>query len=250
MGCFTFKSMLEPSFFWPGPVPAPCHPAGGIFDLVADRSPPLWKEGLVLELHFYGLNTYRNSLHYSLILVFVCFMSDKLCRRCGVKIPEERNSNARYCTDACSRQEDKEKWKKFNPGRNIYNRASTGSVSEMLVCADLLLLGFSVFRAVSTACSCDIICMTDGKTPFRVEVKTAYFSPSGKLMFAMPVKQKEKHDVLALVNPNTKTIEYRPPFPSTPPSGSKPPSSDPTVPANQPMVQNPPKGGSEPGLLT
>lgn len=86
-------------------------------------------------------------------------------------------------------------------------------MSEMLVCADLLKRGFSVFRSISPACSCDIVYLSTDQTLVRVEVKTAYRFHTGKVNYGRHPKQDGKHDLLALVFHKTNSIEYRPPFP-------------------------------------
>jgi hypothetical protein len=67
-----------------------------------------------------------------------------------------------------------------------------GASSELLVCADLLLKGFEVFRSVSTNCSCDIVALKNGKL-LRVESKTV--ADKGKI----PSADKAKFDILAVV---------------------------------------------------
>lgn len=89
------------------------------------------------------------------------------------------------------------------------NKASTGAISEMVVCADLLKMGFSVFRSISAACDCDIIAMKDGRI-IRVEVKTAYKLPSGSILCPKKKSQAGKHDVLAMVFLRENSITYKP----------------------------------------
>lgn len=79
----------------------------------------------------------------------------------------------------------------------------------MLVCADLLLKGYAVFRAVSPACSCDLIVLKDGKL-CRVEVTTGHRRDNGKVN--CPLKTPGAYDVLAIVVDDGKEIVYEPNF--------------------------------------
>jgi len=79
-------------------------------------------------------------------------------------------------------------------------------MSELFVCAELLRLGFAVFRAVSPACFCDLIAIKDGRH-IEVEVRTGYRSPSsGKISF--PSKPDEKNDVYAVYERNEARVYF------------------------------------------
>jgi len=81
---------------------------------------------------------------------------------------------------------------------------STGAFGELIVCSDLMLDGYEVFRAESPSTSCDLIAMKNGIC-FRVEVKT---SSSG--LFTGDYDES-KYDILAMVV-SGKKVRYNPPL--------------------------------------
>lgn len=95
----------------------------------------------------------------------------------------------------------------------IYLAPSTvGAISEIVACTDLMCKGFAVFRAMSPACTCDLIALRDGKC-WRVEVTSAALGRSGT-----PYKLKGKHDpgkcdIVAYVVLQTREVIYEPKLP-------------------------------------
>ena len=99
------------------------------------------------------------------------------CEQCGAEIPRARlkynaQPRVKFCSDSCA----KERASSFKITANralAIPTASTGAMSEMLVAAELLRRGCEVFRAVSAACSCDLIARSgDGVGLVRIEVRT------------------------------------------------------------------------------
>lgn len=86
----------------------------------------------------------------------------------------------------------------------------------MLVCAELLKRGYSVFRSVSPAACCDLILLDGNGGMIRVEVKTAYKLKTGTIQCALPKHQQGKHDVLAMVFLADNSILFRPEVNSVP----------------------------------
>lgn len=76
--------------------------------------------------------------------------------------------NSRYCSATCALKAEQDKLPKT---KSTLNTGQRGAVSELYVCADLILKGFSVFRSVSQTCPCDLVAMSGDKL-YRVEVKT------------------------------------------------------------------------------
>jgi hypothetical protein len=118
-----------------------------------------------------------------------------ICRGCSKDFAQNRTYQI-YCTKAC---------RESNKYIHIPNRyattiptASTGAVSEMIVCADLLERGYEVFRAVSAASSCDILAMK-GNQYVRVEVRTCYINPWGEPQFPKKDLDIGRSDVYAAV---------------------------------------------------
>lgn len=80
---------------------------------------------------------------------------------------------------------------------NTGSHINIGAASEMLVCADLLARGYSVFRSVSGHASCDLICYKkdDLEKLIRVEVRTAK-KIKDNIVYAKP--DGKRYDLLAL----------------------------------------------------
>lgn len=101
---------------------------------------------------------------------------------------------AKYCSDTC-RNENYAK---------IYGRTSDASVSsgtvgailEMMVASYLMETGYSVFRALSPACMCDLIIFKDGVSR-RIEVRTAYKAENGRISFPLNPRDKDRQDIFA-----------------------------------------------------
>jgi len=76
-------------------------------------------------------------------------------------------------------------------------RAITGAANELRVAADLMMRGYTVFRALDGRASCDLIALEDNpaKFPIRVQVRTGQVSKSGRVT----VGRHGTHDLLAIV---------------------------------------------------
>jgi len=113
----------------------------------------------------------------------------RLCKKCGKNI-SSRAQLAVYCL-MCAHQ----------PSRKIYPTLSTGKVGaigELRTSADLLSRGYEVFRAVSPACSCDLIALK-GDNKLRIEVRTGWKANNGKLAFPKNKTGVVRHDHYAVV---------------------------------------------------
>jgi len=84
------------------------------------------------------------------------------------------------------------------------SRHLTGTISELVVAADLMAKGYEVFRGLCAQSSCDLITLKDGQFQ-RVEVKTDNRNP-GMTIFHRNIG---KFDIAALYSPETGKIEYR-----------------------------------------
>ena len=88
--------------------------------------------------------------------------------------------------------------------------ASVGAISELIVCADLMGKGFSVYRALSPNSPCDLMAITPKGECARIEVKTAEMTKGGTVC-AIPNLNRNQHDILAVVTRTTDII-YEPPL--------------------------------------
>ena len=112
--------------------------------------------------------------------------------------------NKRVCSVAC---------KKMRLDRSMYDgqplaTASTGALSEMAVCCQLLKDGYSAFRSVSPAAFCDIVAIKDKKI-LLIEARTAYRDCEGKITFPKKIGNKHgcpTHYAIFLIKENTVQI--------------------------------------------
>lgn len=132
------------------------------------------------------------------------------CDRCGVKFETGRVWQ-RFCSRSCSTAYYNKKWRDVNVTDLKLSTATVGTISELLVAADLLAAGYDVFKSVSPACCCDLAILKNRKL-YRVEVTTAYHGPTGKR--CSPRKDNfQNYDIVAYVLKTTKEIEYEPSLP-------------------------------------
>jgi len=85
----------------------------------------------------------------------------------------------KFCSPKCSDAYWKGKYLELNPFKGKTS-ATTGAISELRACVDLLAKGYDVFRALSPNCPCDLAVLKDNKL-LRIEVRTGHVSTSGKL---------------------------------------------------------------------
>ena len=108
---------------------------------------------------------------------------------------------AKYCSDKC-----KNKHYNRTTGRITGLGLATGTVGaigELLVSVDLLKKGYEVYRALSPACSGDLIIEKDNKIQ-KVEVRTGYKNLNQTIYCP---KQNIKADIKAIIIHSNKEIE-------------------------------------------
>lgn len=100
--------------------------------------------------------------------------------------------------------------------------SATGTVSELLIAADLMARGHTPFFPMIRTASCDLVCV-DRRTGLaeRIEVKTGHRNPAGFLRYNSP-QNGANYDRLAVVITG-EPVMYSPPFPGE----DEPPSEDP-----------------------
>lgn len=117
------------------------------------------------------------------------------CAGCQLVV-EFPGGNGKYCQACKDRHASPSPTSPF-PSKHAQISSSTkGAALEMIVCADLLLRGFGVFRSVSPTCSCDLVVHAEKKL-YRVEITAGVASPGGQISWAR--HDPENYDVLALV---------------------------------------------------
>ena len=108
------------------------------------------------------------------------------CTVCG-KESHASQSHQKMCSSECR--------KKFY--QRLYGRhgtmeissASVGSISEMMVCSEMLKRGYSVFRTVSQSSFCDVVAIK-GKEVLMLEVRTGYTDTRGRISFPKVIHAK------------------------------------------------------------
>lgn len=119
------------------------------------------------------------------------------CLVCGRPIG---NRQVRYCSGACRMHKQKtirEASKKYAYPKQVC-AATIGAYHELIVAADLMRRGYGVFRAMSSACPCDLAILYLGRL-FRIEVTTGHSYGGSIIIPPHKVKDKHKYDILAVV---------------------------------------------------
>jgi len=136
------------------------------------------------------------------------------CEGCGTKMDRHERKNKKFCSVECRKRFAKNGYKPIVKVGPAVSTGVRGAINELLVCADLMNRGYSVFRSVSQSCSCDLIVMMPNvllpvqqQTFLRVEVTTATRTRKGEAVFAP--HDPDAYDLLALVFVDGE-IEYRP----------------------------------------
>ncbi len=116
------------------------------------------------------------------------------CLYCGKPYAAYRPTQ-KYCGSTCKNASHAERY--FSPHGSVVDKQASGALSEMIVCSDLLRKGYHVYRNVSASGPCDLIA-TRSEDLIRVEVKSGYLLPSGKLSYPKP-RPHYTYDILAVV---------------------------------------------------
>lgn len=133
----------------------------------------------------------------------------RFCVSCGGRIPREKVRGVKYCSRECQEVASKAKIRELNPPLGI-STGAVGALSELVAAVDLMKRGYAVFRALSPDCSCDLAIVKD-KELWRVEVKTGYRYPNGKIYYPVSSKKQslELYDVLAVVINAASEVLYK-----------------------------------------
>ena len=122
----------------------------------------------------------------------------KQCKGCKKEFITTRPRKI-YCSNQCR----KDYYNQFNDLLiNIPNN-TRGAINELIVSIDLMKRGYEVFRALSPACSCDLVGFKNKKL-FRVEVTSGRIV-NGKAFGA--IHNPSNYDIFAVVT-NNKEIYY------------------------------------------
>ena len=124
-----------------------------------------------------------------------------VCEECQKEF-RARNKTQLFCSAKCSYINDRN-------NRGVYNlHLSTnamGAFVELLVCQDLMVRGYEVFRCVSPSASFDLVAYKKStKETLRIEVRTGMKNKSGSYY----VNSKGDYDMLAGYMKNTNELIY------------------------------------------
>lgn len=95
-------------------------------------------------------------------------LKERKCEQCNELFITTRHDK-RFCSKECLKRS-------YGPG-NILTvpRKNLGAYSELVVCADLLRLGYEVYRSISQHCTGDLMVEKD-EIILKIEVRSAYHS--------------------------------------------------------------------------
>lgn len=130
-------------------------------------------------------------------------VTEKACQGCGVRF--WASGQQIFCTSECRisfRESEKRAINKNIP----LSSGSVGALAELMVCCDLMIKGYEVFRAVSPSCSSDLIACKGDKS-LKIEVRTGTYKITGQVFY--PANNIRSHIVAAVTHIDQK-IHYFP----------------------------------------
>jgi hypothetical protein len=122
-----------------------------------------------------------------------------VCRVCGISLNSEFHPNKQhreYCSVKCRRVNELRKYKAVRGESLELPSATIGAMHELIIAADLMKMGYHVYRSLSPSCPADLAVLKDGKL-LLVEVTTGYYSATNKLSY--PPHKNNVHDIIAVV---------------------------------------------------
>ena len=130
------------------------------------------------------------------------------CVHCGARFAPRKRAHI-YCNPRCRTLSENARRQVTNPNRYAHLPVGTvGALHELVVSADLMRLGFHVFRALSPACPCDLVVITGSGSLVRVEVKTSNRRPDGRNVPNLTAIDQERADVYAFVSQDGEILYF------------------------------------------
>jgi len=119
------------------------------------------------------------------------------CEQCKAALSlSKQRRKAHFCSSACSKKRDRERYRVMNPFGIDRDTATVGAMHELVVSIDLLKRKYHVFRALSPSAACDLVIIKGGKF-LRVEVTSGHRNNSGKISW--PDHDASNYDIVAVV---------------------------------------------------
>lgn len=133
----------------------------------------------------------------------------KTCEHCKILFPTHgANKNKRFCGRRCRFSAYRKN--RITCEKSTLSSGAIGTISELIVCSDLLQMGFYVFRSVTPNSPCDLIALIGGNA-IQIEVKTSVYNlKTKKFYYNSKSKNFKKYNHLASVN--GKSVFYGPPL--------------------------------------
>lgn len=104
-----------------------------------------------------------------------------ICGHC-LKEYQNRYIKSRFCSNKCRH----DYWNGVTKNSTIVtdeiSRYTIGTIAEILVCADLMGRGYSVYKAISPNTFSDVIAIRDGII-YQLEVRTGRYGVTGRLNY-------------------------------------------------------------------
>lgn len=130
----------------------------------------------------------------------------KECLNCRKILDQQKllkHPNLKFCNEHC---------RKIYQQKNYYNdylntglcTSTAGALNELIVCIDLTRKGYEVFRAISPACSCDLIVINKNLKKSRIEVRQGKELDNKQVSFP----KNNKADYMAILFKNDKIVYY------------------------------------------
>jgi hypothetical protein len=132
----------------------------------------------------------------------------KECPVCN-KIFSTHRFNQKYCSPECSKSKP---WDSFVDLKFKISPGTKGTITEFLVCVDLMKRGYNVFRAISPNSPFDIIAVNHQAT-HRIEITSGNMIGE-KLIYNKHNKWKDHFDIIAVVILSGNKIIYIPEIPT------------------------------------
>lgn len=147
--------------------------------------------------------------------------SERFCAVCGAGLGP-KYPNRIYCSRRCQDKKLRERIDGLGFAHHIPRR-SVGASAELVVAADLLNLGYQVFRSVSAHAECDLVILKNGAL-WTVEVRTSQRKMNGDISMSPIAKMRADIGAVVVFGGSIEII-YAPPLPCTNPAQKETPQA-------------------------
>ncbi len=114
--------------------------------------------------------------------------------------------HTKFCTTECRKNDWGRRWGRTSD--KSVSAGTVGAIAEMAVSMDLMQKGYSVFRALSPACHCDLMVTKNLVDTLRIEVRTGYKGDQDKTTFPYHPTDIGRQDIIAVYIRALDLVEY------------------------------------------